>query len=163
MKNLKIALSLVVLFLAMNVNAQKTMPSVKLKTLEGKEVDLKEITSKGHPVVLSFWATWCSPCKKELDAINEVYADWKKLYNVEVIAVTIDDARALAKVAPMVKEKGWTYTILSDVNRDVQRALNFQSVPQSYLIDSKGIIVFDHTGYSPGDEDEMEEQIKKLK
>lgn len=163
MKNLKLALAFIALIMAINVNAQKQMPSVKLKTLEGKIVDLKEITSKGHPVVLSFWATWCSPCKKELDAINEVYDEWKKLYNVEVIAVTIDDARALAKVAPMVKEKGWTYTILSDVNKDVQRALNFQSVPQSYLINAQGNVVFDHTGYSPGDENELEEQLKKLK
>ena len=163
MKMLKNALVLVALLVSVSLFAQKTVPSVELKSLDGKIVNLKDITGKGHPVVLSFWATWCSPCKKELEAINEDYEAWKKAYNVEVIAVTIDDARALAKVGPLVKEKGWSYTILSDVNKDAQRLFNFQPIPQSYLIDAEGHIVFEHNGYSPGDEDELEDELKKLK
>ncbi len=143
--------------------AQKTLPSVDVKTLDGKTVNIQEFGKKGKITIISFWATWCAPCKKELDAISEVYADWQKNYDVELVAVTIDDARAVAKVKPMVEQKGWKYTILSDVNQDLQRALNVPSVPQSFLLDAKGNIVYSHTGYVAGDEDELEDKIKALK
>ena len=163
MKMLKNALVLVALLISASLFAQKTVPAVELKSLDGKIVNLKDITGKGHPVVLSFWATWCSPCKKELETIHEEYEMWQKEYNVEIIAITIDDARALAKVGPLVKEKGWKYTILSDVNKATFQTLNFQSVPQTFLVDSAGQIVFSHSGYVSGDEDELEDQLKKLK
>lgn len=146
-----------------DIQAQKTLPSVEVKTLDGKSINIQEFGKKGKITVLSFWATWCAPCKKELDAIAEVYEDWKKNYDVEVIAITIDDARALPKVKPMVEQKGWQYTILSDANQDLQRALNVPSVPQSFLLDTKGNIVYSHSGYVAGDEDELEEKIKELK
>jgi cytochrome c biogenesis protein CcmG, thiol:disulfide interchange protein DsbE len=143
--------------------AQKTLPSVDVKTLDGKTINIQEFGKKGKITIISFWATWCAPCKKELDAISEVYAEWQKNYDVELVAVTIDDARAVAKVKPMVEQKGWKYTILSDVNQDLQRALNVPSVPQSFLLDAKGNIVYSHTGYVAGDEDELEDKIKALK
>jgi peroxiredoxin len=148
---------------AASINAQKTLPSVDIKTLDGKSINIQEFGKKGKITVLSFWATWCAPCKKELDAISDVYEDWKKNYDVEIVAITIDDARALAKVKPMVEQKGWKFTILSDVNQDLQRALNVPSVPQSFLLDAKGNIVYSHSGYVAGDEDELEEKIKELK
>ncbi len=148
---------------ATGINAQKTLPSVEVKTLDGKSINIQEFGKKGKITVLSFWATWCAPCKKELDAIADVYEDWKKKYDVEVVAITIDDARALPKVKPMVEQKGWKYTILSDANQDLQRALNVPSVPQSFLLDEKGNIVYSHSGYVAGDEDELEEKIKELK
>ena len=137
------------------------IPSVEVKTLEGKTVNIQEYVGKGKVTVLSFWATWCAPCKKELDNIADIYPEWQEL-GVEVVAVTIDDARQLAKVPAMVKSKGWEYTILSDSKQDLQRALNFQTVPQTFLLDQEGNIVYTHTGYQPGDEVELEEEIHKL-
>ena len=143
--------------------AQKPFPSATLKTIEGKSVDIKSYTSKGKITVISFWATWCSPCKRELDAIAELYPTWKEKYDVEFIAISIDDARGIAKVPGMVKSKGWEYTILSDMNSTLPQLLNFKQIPQSYLLDQKGNIVYSHNGYNPGDEFELEEKIKKLK
>ena len=137
------------------------IPSVDVKTLEGKTVNIQDYVGKGKVTVLSFWATWCAPCKKELDNIADIYPEWQEL-GVEVVAITIDDARQLAKVPAMVKSKGWEYTILSDSKQDLQRALNFQSVPQTFLLDQEGNIVYTHTGYQPGDEVELEEEIHKL-
>jgi len=152
-----------VFLITLQVNAQTKLPSVNVKTLEGKTVNIEEYGKKGKVTVISFWATWCSPCKKELDAIADVYDDWKKKYNIDFIAITIDDARGLAKVKPMVKEKGWEYTILSDANKDLQNAMNFQTVPQTFLLDKKGNIVYTHSGYVAGDEFELEKKIKGLK
>ena len=129
---------------------------------DGKTVNIQDYVGNGKITVMSFWATWCSPCKIELDAINEIYADWQEDYDMELLAVTIDDQRTLAKVHALVETKGWEYTILADVKSDLKKALNFQTVPQTFLINQEGEIVYTHSGYNPGDEFELEEKIAKL-
>jgi len=167
MKQLIAILSVFVLFTAFTYSAEapagdgNTLPSVNVKTLDGKTVNIQDYVGKGKVTVISFWATWCSPCKRELDAIAEIYPDWQEDYNVELLAVTIDDARGVAKVPAMVTSKGWEYTVLSDSKQELQRALNFQTVPQTFLLNEKGEIIYSHSGYSPGDEYELEEKIKK--
>lgn len=140
----------------------KEVPAVDIKTLDGKTVNIQDYTQQGKITVLSFWATWCSPCKKELDAIADLYPDWQEAYDMQLIAVTIDTRRALAKVAPMVASKNWDYTVLSDVNQQLMNALNFQAVPQTFLVDKEGKIVYSHTGYIAGDEYELEKYIKAI-
>jgi len=139
-----------------------TIPSVEVKTLDGKTVNIQDYIGNGKITVVSFWATWCSPCKRELDAIAEFYPDWQEEYNVELVAVTIDDSRSLAKVPAMIETKGWEYTVLADVKQELKKALNFQTVPQTFLLNQKGEIVHTHSGYSPGDEYELEEKIQAL-
>lgn len=142
--------------------SQKTIPSIDVKTLDGKAVNIQDYTNTGKITVLSFWATWCSPCKKELNAISDVYDQWQEDYDMQLVAVTIDNSRAVRKVKPMVDGFSWDYIVLSDVNEDLKKALNFQTVPQTFLIDQEGNIVYAHSGYSPGDENGLEEKIAEL-
>ena len=148
--------------IAVTANAQKTIPDVNVKTLDGQSVSIQDCIEPGKIIVISFWATWCSPCKKELDAIVDLYPDWQEQYDVEFLAITIDTRRALAKVKPLVATKGWEYTILSDANSELKNALNFQTIPQTFLIDRNGHVVYEHNGYAPGDEYELEDKIKAL-
>lgn len=154
--------ALLLLSLVSLSHAQSSVPSVEVKTLEGETIDISKYIQPGKTYVISFWATWCSPCKKELDAIAEVYEEWQEEYDIELLAITIDNARALAKVKPMVMEKGWEYTIFSDPNQKLFQALNGNTVPQTYVVDSKGEIVYSHTGYVPGDEYELEDKLVML-
>lgn len=142
--------------------AQTALPSVELKTLDGKTVNLKDYISAGKITVISFWATWCAPCKKELTAIADLYPEWQEKYNAQLLAITIDTQRALAQVGPLVETEGWEYTILSDANNQLKNALNFQAIPQTYLVDQQGNIVYAHSSYVPGDEFELEAKIKAL-
>jgi peroxiredoxin len=158
-------LAVIVTFLAASAftsTPYSTIPSVEIKTLDGKTVNIKDYVGQGKITVVSFWATWCSPCKRELDAIAEAYPDWQEDYNVELLAITIDDSRSLAKVPALIETKGWEYTVLADVKQELKKALNFQTVPQTFLLNEKGEIVYSHTGYSPGDEYELEEKIAAL-
>jgi len=148
--------------LTFSVFSQKTVPDVDITTLKGETVNLQDYAKNGKITIISFWATWCSPCKKELDAIADIYPDWKEEYDVELLAITIDTQRALAKVPGMIEAKGWEYEVLSDKNQDLQKALNFQTVPQTFILDKEGNIVYDHAGYTPGDEYEIEDKIKEL-
>jgi peroxiredoxin len=140
----------------------RTLPNVVLKRISGESVNIQDYATNGKITVLSFWATWCSPCKRELDAITELYPEWQEKYNVEVVAITIDNARAMSKVRPILEQKGWPFEILSDPNQELQQALNFQAIPQTFVVDLKGEIVFEHTGYQPGDEYELEEAIAAI-
>lgn len=147
---------------AMIANAQKTVPSVNVKTLDGKTVNLKEYTeASGKIIIIDFWATWCSPCKKELDTVAEYYDEWQKKYNVELLAITIDNQRALPKVPGIVESKGWDYTIFAGNEEDMRNAFNFQTIPQTLVIDKNGKIVFEHNGYVAGDEEELEKAVAK--
>ena len=142
---------------------EKKMPSVDLKTLDGKVVNIDEYSNNGKVTVVSFWATWCTPCKRELDTYHELYEDWVEEFDIEIVAITIDNARQLAKVKPLVAQKGWEFTVLSDVKQELMKQMNFSYIPQTYILDKEGNIVFDHSGFAPGDEYEMEEILAKLK
>ncbi|MDC1203547.1 TlpA family protein disulfide reductase [Crocinitomicaceae bacterium] len=139
----------------------KKLPSVVLKNLKGKSVNTSEMGFEG-PVVISFWATWCSPCKKELNTIHDLYPDWQDETGVTLVAVSIDDEKTKARVSPYANAKAWDYEILLDPNGDFKRAMGVNNVPHTFLIDSDGNIVYSHNNYAPGDEDELYEHILEL-
>lgn len=162
---MKIALSiilLVVLSIASSEPVNKKLPNVSINDLQGKPVNIQELATDGKVTILSFWATWCAPCKRELDAISEMYPAWVADYNVKLVAITIDNARALTQVKPLIEEKGWEFLVLSDSKQELQQALNFQAIPQTFVVDQNGDIIYQHEGYSPGDEYELEKVLQKL-
>jgi cytochrome c biogenesis protein CcmG, thiol:disulfide interchange protein DsbE len=138
-------------------------PAVNIKSLDGKQVNTAEYTSKGKITIVSFWATWCTPCKRELDVLNDLYGEWVEKYDIQLLAITIDDSRGLSKVPAMVQTKGWEFTVLADSKQELQQALNFQTIPQTFLLNEKGEIVYAHNGYNSGDEIELEKKIGALK
>ncbi|HMT52721.1 MAG TPA: TlpA disulfide reductase family protein [Saprospiraceae bacterium] len=137
-------------------------PSINIKSLDGKTVSTDDYTKQGKITVVSFWATWCTPCKAELDVINDLYSEWAEKYNMQLLAITIDDARGLTKVPAMVQSKGWEFIVLADSKQDLMQALNFQTVPQTFLLNEKGEIVYSHNGFKAGDEIELEHKIAEL-
>ena len=139
------------------------LPDLTLTDMNGKQVKVSDIGKTGKITVLDFWATWCVPCKKELNNINDIYDDWKKKYDVAVVAVSIDDSRSITKVKPYAEGQRWSYDILLDVNQDLKRQLNIQSVPFTVVLDQTGKIVYTHSGYTEGDENILEETIAGLK
>lgn len=140
----------------------KKLPDITITDLQGKPVKIQEFTKQSKYTILSFWATWCAPCKRELDAIGELYPEWTEAYDVKLVAITIDNARALTQVKPLIEEKGWEFDILVDSKQELQQALNFQAIPQTFVVDSDGNILYQHEGYTPGDEYELEKIIKEL-
>lgn len=156
---------LFLLFIAITTASAQTakLPSVQLKDLEGNTVDTGTLSNDGKPIIVSFWATWCSPCKKELNNYSELYEDWKKETGVKIIAVSIDDQRSVTKVAPYVNSVSWDYEILLDSNKQFAQALGVNNVPHTFLIDGKGNIVWQHNNYSEGDEEELYQELLKIK
>jgi thiol-disulfide isomerase/thioredoxin len=146
----------------MSIAQNRTLPSVEVKTLEGDALNIQKVENKGNPIVISFWATWCKPCKKELNNIAEVYEDWQDETGVKLIAISIDDSRNMHKVAPYVNSSDWDYEVYLDPNGDLKRAMGVSTVPHTFLLNGKNEIVWQHRGYMEGDEDELLEQIEKI-
>jgi peroxiredoxin len=150
------------LFFSLNSFSQSDIPQVTIKTLDGKAFNTSEITNDGKPVILSFWALWCKPCQKELDAFNENYADWQEETGVKIYAVSIDDSRSTARVMPMVNGKAWEFDVLLDPNGDLKRAMNVNMIPHTFLLDGEGKIVAQHTSYFEGAEFDLYDKVKKI-
>ncbi len=139
----------------------KKMPSVLIKDMAGNDINTGEISNDGNPIVISFWATWCKPCRLELNTIAEEYDALKEETGVKLIAVSQDDERTKSLVEPTVNAEGWPYDIWLDPNKDLVRAMGANYPPQTFIIDGEGNIVYSHVGYVPGDEEGLYEEIRK--
>ena len=155
----KTILSLIFAVLAVAGMAQ--VPSTNLKDLEGKTVDTSKLSNDGKPIVIAFFASWCKPCNRELSAISEVYDEWQEETGVKLYAVSIDQGQNAQKVKPFVAAKGWPFDILLDPNSDFKRALGIGNIPHSLVIDGEGNIVYSHSGYAEGAENDLYEEVKK--
>ena len=142
-------------------HAQK-LPSVTLKTIDGRTVQTDTLSNNGRPFIIDFFATWCKPCNRELNAIHEVYEEWQNETGVKIFAVSIDQAQNINKVKPLVDSYGWEYDVLLDPNGDLKRALGVQMIPYVLIVDGKGDIVYKHNGYTDGAENELIEKVREL-
>jgi thiol-disulfide isomerase/thioredoxin len=150
--------------LMMPAMAQETseLPSTSVKSIDGSSKNFNEIFESGKVTLVSFWATWCIPCKKEIKAIREKMKDWKAATDFNYVTVSEDDARATAQVRAYAKSQGWDFPAYLDPNGDLKRSLNFQNVPFTMIIGKDGKVAFMHQGYEEGSEDELYTKIKEL-
>ncbi len=147
---------------AQQVGGKMKVPSIDLKTVEGEQVNLEKYADNGKITIFSFWATWCKPCKKELNNLKYLMPDWKEKYDAELVAISLDNSRSTRKVSSFVKGERWQFDVLLDVNKKTKRELNFSAIPYSMVVNKEGKIVYKHSGYKEGDEYELEEKLKAL-
>ena len=138
------------------------LPAVTLKTMNGVEVRTDTLSNSGKPFIIDFFATWCKPCNRELDAISEVYEEWQEETGVKIFAVSIDQAQNINKVKPLVNNHNWEYDVLLDPNSDFLRAVGGQMIPYTLIVDGKGKVVYKHSGYTDGAETELIEKVREL-
>ena len=148
------------LLLMASMTAYAVLPDVTLRDIYGHEIKVAELAQTGKPVLISFFATWCKPCMRELKAMNDYYADWQDDYKLTIYLVSIDQAQDTHKVKPLVDGNGWEYKVLLDPNGELKRAMNVQSIPHLFVLNSKGDIVYNHVGYTEGDEQELPKYFK---
>ena len=155
---------LLVLSMFFIVNAQETnlqkLPNLRLEMLDGKNTTLYSLLEKG-PILIDFWATWCEPCKKEmvyLDAFHKEYSD----SGFTVLTINQDSPRSLSKVRSFVRSKRYSFPVVKDPNKQIAQKMNVQVLPTTFLVDSLGQVVWQHVGYLPGDERDMEQEILKI-
>ena len=156
MKRLGISLFVAMLY----VTCMAALPEVTLRDINGNDVSVSSLTQSGKPCIISFFATWCKPCMRELKAIHELYPEWQEETGVQIYLVSIDQAQDSRKVKPLVDGNGWDYSVLLDPNGTLKRAMNVQEIPHLFVFDSKGKMVYSHVGYTEGDEEEVGRKLK---
>lgn len=154
---------LLAIFMAFATGVFAQLPSVQLKDINGKTVDTATLSNDGNPFVISFFATWCKPCLRELQAINDYYADWQDETGMKLIAISIDDGQNANRVKPLVDGKGFEYEVLLDTNSELKRALGIKDIPYLIILDGDGNIVETRNGYTEGSESHIIEKIRELK
>ena len=158
-KYVKTSLSILFILLSVSSLSQNIVPNTKLKNLESEFIYTNDVLTENNFYIVSFWATWCIPCINELDAIVDIYEELEK-DNIEVIAISTDDARTKKRVRPMINGKDWNFKILLDENHDLKRALNIVGIPHTII--TKGTkIIYRRIGYSPGEEVDLFEFIEE--
>ena len=135
------------------------VPDFTIDDVDGREFHMAEHVGE-EVILLNFWATWCEPCRVEmphLDRFQQTYGD----QGLRIYAVAMDGPDGVAEVRSRVSRYDYSFTVLLDVESEAARLYNPRTAaPFNVLVDRSGTIVWSHEGYSPGDEDEMEEQIR---
>ena len=131
-----------------------------LETPDGEQQSLAEM-GENKVIIVSFGATWCVPCKKEMNAVNDIY-DSLQTHGIEYVAVFIDNTKTMAKVGPYVKGKKFEFPVLLDPNQEVFETVNGTEVPYALIYDQNGELKFKHDGYFDGDEMHLLEEAISL-
>lgn len=160
-KSFLFGLVLIVIY-SLPIKSQSQIPAGMVQDLKGNTVILKDVFQQDKITILSFWATWCAPCKKELDAYTGLYEQWKEKYPVEIVAISIDNKRAFPQIAPMAKSKNWPFPIYWDHKGKMQESFGFYAIPQTYLINQSGKIVAEHAGFTSNVVGLLEYEIKQI-
>ena len=155
-------LCMLVGLMSVTVTAHAQLPAITLKTIDGQAVRVDTLRNGGHPFIIDFFATWCKPCNRELDAISEVYEEWQQETGVKIFAVSIDKAHNIHKVKPLVDSHNWEYEVLLDPNSEFRQVMGVQMRPFVLICDADGTIVYRHQGYTDGEEIELIEKVREL-
>jgi len=158
----KLLIFAILFYLPFIAISQDKLPNINVKDLKNRTVNIKsDFSEKDKIYVFSFWATWCMPCLKELEAIKEHYNEWSEELNMELVAISIDDSRTKKRIRPLVNGRNWPYTVLHDENQTLKRALSIVNIPYTLVVKNNDI-EYIFNGYSQGSEEEMYKSLKKL-
>jgi thiol-disulfide isomerase/thioredoxin len=124
-----------------------------LKDKDGKAYNIKDIVAGKKYILIDFWASWCAPCRKEIPNLKTAYTAYSDK-GFEILSISIDkDEKAWLKA--LGQENMQWHNLLDD--NKVSNAFNVKTIPATYLVDSKGVIINDNLRGEA-----LEEKLKEL-
>lgn len=112
-------------------------PDFELKTPAGEPIKLSDL--RGQAVLINLWATWCPPCRAEMQTIEKVYNEYKE-QGFTVLAVNMTYQDDPFAVVPFVAQQDLTFPVLLDETGEMAHAYQLRSLPSSFFVDRDGII-----------------------
>jgi cytochrome c biogenesis protein CcmG/thiol:disulfide interchange protein DsbE len=155
------------IFLRAQTTEQPTMAFPFQMTLlrpDSTAVASEKVLLKGKPTILAFWLTTCMPCLAEFEAYSQKYASWQQAADFQLVGISIDFPNRFQQIAPMIAEKKWPFPIYWDRERVFKRILpgGLNGLPQMFIFDKNGQLVWQHKGFKPGLEDEIWAKVLEL-
>ena len=136
------------------------LPDLSVKLLDGKQVRLSALLEEG-PLLVSFWATWCAPCKKEMIFLEEFHQKYNE-NSFRVLAISTDSPKSMSKVKSYIRAKKYTFLVGIDPNQDIAKKMNALLMPTTLILNKDRKVSWYHQGFIPGDEKEIEAQIRAV-
>ena len=150
------------IFTAMYADKQRDimLPDLSVKLLDGKQVRLSALLEEG-PLLVSFWATWCAPCKKEMIFLEEFHQKYSE-NSFRVLAISTDSPKSMSKVKSYIRAKKHTFLVGIDPNQEIAKKMNALLMPTTLILNKNRKVSWYHQGFIPGDEKEIEAQIRAV-
>ena len=162
MRNFVVPFLTLFLLVSSTTYAQDTLPEASVMNEKGESIKLHEYVKNGGPKVINLWATWCGPCRMKFNDLSKVSQKWKREYNVEIVAISVDIPQMVGRARKLFETSGWDYTFFHDSKEEIMTKLGIQNIPYSMLIDKNGKIVSVHNRYSPNYTSLLEKEILAL-
>ncbi len=137
---------------------------VTLFTPDSTDIQSDAVLSKGKVTVLAFWLSTCLPCRIELAAYTAKYAEWQSRADFQLVAISIDFPQRFPQMARAARTSGWAFPAYWDAAQAFKNILpgGLNGLPQVFLFDKNGQLVWQHRRYVTGDEDELFAKILAL-
>jgi thiol-disulfide isomerase/thioredoxin len=150
------------IFTAMYADKQRNimLPDLSVRLLDGKQVRLSALLEEG-PLLVSFWATWCAPCKKEMRFLEEFHQKYNE-NSFRVLAISTDSPKSMSKVKSYIRAKKYTFLVGIDPNQEIAKKMNAPLMPTTLILNKDRKVSWYHQGFIPGDEKEIEAQIRAV-
>ena len=132
---------------------QEKLPDMSVRLLDGKTTNLYEILEDGL-LVVDFWATWCSPCKKLMKHLDKFHKHFSQ-YGLNVLAVSTDTPRSMGKVKSFIRSNKYDFLVGLDPNQQVMKKCKAEIMPTTIILEKGGKVIYRHQGYYPGDEEKI--------
>ena len=160
MNYIKTALLFLIFNSAIAEQGGTKIPDLEIKMLNGQRTSIYKLLKKG-PLLIDFWATWCTPCKKLMVHLDDYHQKYKD-EGFQVLMINQDTPRSLGKVKSYINSKKHKFLVAIDPNQQISKKLNGQIMPSLILVRSDASIVWRHQGFMPGEEKEIQQQIELL-
>ncbi|MBS5825072.1 MAG: TlpA family protein disulfide reductase [Clostridium argentinense] len=127
---------------------------------DNNKVKLSEYKGK-KPVVVNFWASWCSPCKYEMPYFQEATNKYNN-EDLEILMINVTDGMRETKESAeeFMEKEGYNMNVMFDIDLDAANKYQLNGIPRTIFIDKEGNLVYDHVGIM--DEEMLNENINKI-
>jgi peroxiredoxin len=133
-------------------------PAFTARNLKGNRVQLAD--HKGKVVILNLWATWCGPCRVEMPGMENLYRRYRS-EGLEILAVSLDRGSP-DKVQTFADEYRLSFPVLLDSDRQVESQYHTLTIPTTFVIDKKGMVVAEVDGAKNWESEETFEALEYL-
>jgi peroxiredoxin len=137
------------------------VPIFQVVDIMGEEFDLQEHIGK-DVVFISFWATWCEPCKTEMPLLQRLHEDYGEK-GLKILSVSLDGPESVARVEPYIQTQGYTFQVVIDSDTSIAQAINPRAVaPFTMMIGRDGLVAKTIEGFQLSESEHIIAEVRRL-